>query len=79
VAEPCRRIADAAAADVGIPVIPERCLATLEANFLAGMGLSTLGIASGGRDPHSACESLPVVELERLVALLDAILARAAD
>ena len=73
----CTRIATAAADDVGLTLSRERCVATLEANFLAGMGLPTVGIASGGRDPHSTQESLPVRELDRLVALLDAILCRA--
>jgi di/tripeptidase len=72
------RIVAAAAADAGLTLTPIRCEATLEANFLHGMGLPTLGIASGGRDPHSVDESLPVAELERLVAFLDAVLRRAA-
>ncbi len=72
------QIARAAAADVGLPLRPERIEATLEANFLSGMGLPTLGIASGGRGPHSVEESLPVAELDRLVGFLDALLRRAA-
>ncbi len=74
----CLSIAGAAANDVGLKLSRKRCMATLEANFLSGMGMPTLGMASGGRHPHSVNESLPVDELTRLVALLDAILVRAA-
>jgi tripeptide aminopeptidase len=73
----CAKIAAAAAADTGLTLSPQRCAATLEANFLHAMGLPTLGIASGGPDPHSVDESLAVDELNRLVAFLDAILRRA--
>ncbi|WP_249012065.1 M20/M25/M40 family metallo-hydrolase [Conexibacter sp. DBS9H8] len=69
----------AAADRLGLSVVRESCSATLEANFLAGMGLATLGIASGGRNPHSVQESLPAVELEHLTALLDGVLAAAGE
>jgi len=75
----CLAVAGAAAADIGVGLVRQRCVATLEANFVHGMGLATLGIASGGRRPHSVTESLPRGELDRLVGLLDAILTRAAD
>jgi tripeptide aminopeptidase len=67
-------IVAAAADSVGLEVVRERCSVTLEANFLSATGLPTLGIASGGRSPHSSDESLPVAELDRLLAFLDAIL-----
>jgi tripeptide aminopeptidase len=59
---------------LGIELHRERCLATLEANFLSAMNLPTIGIASGGREPHSFTESLPAMELDRLVSLLEGIL-----
>lgn len=68
-----------AAATLALPLVRERCVATLEANFLHAMGMATLGIAAGGRGPHATSESLPVSELERLSALLDAVLVAAAD
>lgn len=76
---PPAQIAAAAAAAAGLELQSERCEATLEANYLAGMGIPTLGIASGGRHPHTNKESLPVQELERLVEFLDAILRCAGD
>ena len=75
----CLMIAAAAADEVGIAIDRRRCMATLEANLLHGMGLPTLEIASGGRGPHSALESIPADELDRLVALLGAILSHAGE
>jgi tripeptide aminopeptidase len=71
-------IVERALGRVGVPLVRETCLATLEANFLHGMGMATLGIASGGSGPHSTTESLAVAELDRLVAVLDAVLSEAA-
>jgi di/tripeptidase len=64
----------AAAADrvPGIRLIREARQATLEANYLAAT-TDVVAIASGGRDPHQHSESIPVAELERLEALLLAI------
>lgn len=46
--------------------------ATLEANHLAA-ATDVVALATGSRDPHQLGESIPVAELERLEALLAAI------
>ena len=51
--------------------------ATLEANYLAA-AVDVVALASGGRDPHQHSESVGVVELQRLEALLTAIVVGAA-
>ncbi len=71
-----RTVAAAAAAQVGLGLQFEECRPTLEANYLHAMGIPTLGIASGGRDPHSPSESLPAAELDRLVLFLEAIISQ---
>jgi tripeptide aminopeptidase len=69
-----RGLLQAAAAHVdGLRVVLEERQATLEANYLAA-STDVVALASGGRDPHQISESIPVVELERLEALLVAIL-----
>jgi acetylornithine deacetylase/succinyl-diaminopimelate desuccinylase-like protein len=62
----------AAAAVPGLSLIEEERQATLEANYLAA-ATDVVAVASGGRDPHQLAESIPVAELERLEALLRAI------
>jgi tripeptide aminopeptidase len=57
----------------GLRVVLEERQATLEANYLAA-STDVVALASGGRDPHQYTESIPVSELERLEALLVAIL-----
>jgi tripeptide aminopeptidase len=64
----------AAAAIPGLELVLEERQATLEANYLAA-ATDVVALASGGRDPHQVSESIPVTELERLEALLVAILA----
>jgi tripeptide aminopeptidase len=61
-----------AAAASGVPLISEERQATLEANYLAARA-DVVAVASGGRDPHQTSESIAVTELERLEALLLAI------
>ena len=61
-----------AAAATGLPLVSEERQATLEANYLAAR-TDVVAVASGGRDPHQTSESIPVTELERLEALLTAI------
>ncbi len=69
-----RALVQAAAARVdGLPIVLEERQATLEANYLAAT-TDVVALASGGRDPHQHTESIPVTELERLEALLVAIL-----
>jgi tripeptide aminopeptidase len=69
-----RALVQAAAARLdGIDIVLEERQATLEANYLAA-GTDVVALASGGRDPHQHTESIPVSELERLEALLVAIL-----
>ncbi|MGH2892967.1 MAG: M20/M25/M40 family metallo-hydrolase [Solirubrobacteraceae bacterium] len=69
-----RALVQAAATHVdGLRVILEERQATLEANYLAPV-TDVVALASGGRDPHQFSESIPVAELERLEALLVAIL-----
>jgi tripeptide aminopeptidase len=69
-----RALVQAAAARVeGLRVALEEREATLEANYLAA-STDVVALASGGRDPHQVSESIPVAELERLEALLVAIL-----
>jgi tripeptide aminopeptidase len=69
-----RGLLQAAAARVdGLRVVLEERQATLEANYLAA-STDVVALASGGRDPHQISESIPVIELERLEALLVAIL-----
>jgi tripeptide aminopeptidase len=69
-----RALVEAAAARVdGLRVVLEERQATLEANYLAA-STDVVALASGGRDPHQVSESIPVAELERLEALLVAIL-----
>lgn len=58
----------------GLELGLEERQATLEANYLAA-ATDVVALASGGRDPHQVSESIPVAELERLEALLVAILA----
>jgi tripeptide aminopeptidase len=57
----------------GLELVLEERQATLEANYLAA-ATDVVALASGGRDPHQHTESIPVAELERLEALLVAIL-----
>ncbi len=73
----CAAIAAAAAADMGLQLATVRCAETLEANFLQALGIPTLGIASGGRHPHSVKESIPAAEIDRLATFVDAVLRRA--
>jgi tripeptide aminopeptidase len=74
-----RALVQAAAAEVeGLRVVLEERQATLEANYLAA-GTDVVALASGGRDPHQVSESIPVAELQRLEALLVAILSADAD
>ena len=69
-----RALVEAAAARVpGLEIALQERQATLEANYLAA-ATDVVALASGGRDPHQRTESIPVVELERLEALLVAIL-----
>jgi tripeptide aminopeptidase len=69
-----RALAHAAAARIpGLELVLEERQATLEANYLAA-ATDVVALASGGRDPHQVSESIPVTELERLEALLVAIL-----
>jgi tripeptide aminopeptidase len=69
-----RAFVQAAAARVGgLDIVLEERRATLEANYLAASA-DVVALASGGRDPHQVSESIPVAELERLEALLVAIL-----
>jgi tripeptide aminopeptidase len=69
-----RALVQAAAPRVdGLRVVLEERQATLEANYLAA-STDVVALASGGRDPHQVSESIPVAELERLEALLVAIL-----
>ena len=69
-----RALVQAAAARVhGVHVVLEERQATLEANYLAPV-TDVVALASGGRDPHQHSESIPVSELDRLEALLVAIL-----
>lgn len=69
-----RALVQAAAAHVpGLKITLEERRATLEANYLAD-ATDVVALASGGRDPHQHTESIPVAELERLEALLVAIL-----
>ncbi|MFL5860342.1 MAG: hypothetical protein ACJ780_06135, partial [Solirubrobacteraceae bacterium] len=56
----------------GLHLVYEERQATLEANYLAA-ATDVVALASGGRDPHQPSESIPVAELERLEALLVAI------
>jgi len=62
----------------GLRVVLEERQATLEANYLAA-STDVVALASGSRDPHQVSESIPVAELERLEALLVAILSADAD
>jgi tripeptide aminopeptidase len=74
-----RALVQAAAARVdGLRVVLEERQATLEANYLAAR-TDVVALASGGRDPHQHTESIPVTELERLEALLVAILTADAE
>lgn len=66
------RIRRAAAAVPGMALVEEQRHATLEANYLAA-ATDVVAVASGGRDPHQVSESIPVAELQRLEALLTAI------
>ena len=69
-----RALVSAAAAQVpGLELVLEERQATLEANYLAA-STDVVALASGGRDPHQVAESIPVAELERLEAMLVAIL-----
>jgi len=69
-----RALVQAAATRVdGLRVVLEERQATLEANYLAA-STDVVALASGSRDPHQVSESIPVAELERLEALLVAIL-----
>ena len=69
-----RALVQAAASRIdGLTVTLEERQATLEANYLAAR-TDVVALASGGRDPHQHTESIPVAELERLEALLVAIL-----
>jgi tripeptide aminopeptidase len=74
-----RALVQAAAGRVeGLSLVLEERQATLEANHLAA-STDVVALASGGRDPHQVSESIPVTELERLEALLVAILSADAD
>jgi tripeptide aminopeptidase len=69
-----RALVQSAAVQVpGLEITLEQRQATLEANYLAA-DTDVVALASGGRDPHQRTESIPVAELERLEALLVAIL-----
>ena len=69
-----RALVQAAATQVeDLPIVLEERQATLEANYLAA-STDVVALASGSRDPHQVSESIPVAELERLEALLVAIL-----
>ncbi|MGA9857979.1 MAG: M20/M25/M40 family metallo-hydrolase [Solirubrobacteraceae bacterium] len=56
----------------GLSLVQEERQATLEANYLAA-DTDVVAVASGGRDPHQRSESIPAAELDRLEALLLAI------
>lgn len=56
----------------GVRFVREDAQATLEANHLAAHS-DVVAVASGGRDPHRHSESITIVELEQLEALLLAI------
>jgi tripeptide aminopeptidase len=56
----------------GLRLVTEERQATLEANYLAAK-TDVVALASGGREPHQRSESIPAAELERLEALLLAI------
>jgi metal-dependent amidase/aminoacylase/carboxypeptidase family protein len=56
----------------GVELVTEERHATLEANYLSAE-TDVVALASGGRDPHQRSESIPAAELERLEALLLAI------
>jgi tripeptide aminopeptidase len=58
----------------GLRLVTEERQATLEANYLAAR-TDVVALASGGREPHQRSESIPTAELERLEALLLAIVA----
>jgi tripeptide aminopeptidase len=74
-----RALVQAAAARVdGVTIVLEERQATLEANYLASV-TDVVALASGGRDPHQVSESIPVTELQRLEALLVAILTASTD
>lgn len=66
------RVSAAIDAVPGLTLVTEERQATLEANYLAA-STEVVAVASGGRDPHQHTESIPVAELERLEALLLAI------
>jgi tripeptide aminopeptidase len=68
------QLARRACAEVeGLTFAATEAHATLEANYLAA-GVDVVALASGGRDPHQHSESIAVVELRRLEALLSAII-----
>lgn len=73
----CAAVAAAAAAELDLELTTMRCAETLEANFLHALGIPTLGIASGGRNPHSVEESIPAAEIDRLATFVDALLRHA--
>jgi tripeptide aminopeptidase len=73
-----RALVQAAAAQVpALELVLEERQATLEANYLAA-STDVVALASGGREPHQVSESIPVAELQRLEALLVAILSQTA-
>jgi tripeptide aminopeptidase len=61
----------------GVALDLQEAQATLEANYLAA-GVDVVAVASGGRDPHQMSESITVVELHQLEALLTRIVDLAA-
>jgi tripeptide aminopeptidase len=65
-------VREAVAGLEGIELVEEEAQATLEANYLAAH-TDVVALASGGRDPHQASESITTTELEQLQALLLAI------
>ena len=70
----CVAIAAAAAAEVEIDHVVKHGSETLEASFLDALGIPTLGVASGGRNPHSTKESIVAADIDRLVVYIDALL-----
>lgn len=73
----CVAIARAAAVEEGLELVVKRCSETLEANFLDALGIPTLGVASGGRNPHSPQESIVAADIARLVAFVESLLRNA--
>lgn len=66
-------IARRASGEVGIDVVEKEARFCTEANFLAARGFPTLGLATGGRYPHSKDEEISVRELNQLTNLITSL------